>query len=269
VSACRQLVEGGAIINAEDESGRNPLDLAQDAGHTKVVKFFEELDFTLSGGTGYAMVEAMADNRAVTQIEWCVMPLTSTTGRILGAQHSFLKITVGTHGEPGTPTCHIYGIEKATMANKPSIIESDIYISHWADMFHARNAQPIHCLDTGNLDDRFNMHRLYALAVSLGPYDAIYSNCHHCAMQLYNTCARPSCAVHELPNAGLIAVGTALQQLSERTSLCGEVPFNEVDGLKPQEVPPNRNCSSLANHVVSSDLRGQPNWNWWKHFFSS
>uniref|UniRef100_A0A7S4PWL7 Fungal lipase-type domain-containing protein n=1 Tax=Alexandrium monilatum TaxID=311494 RepID=A0A7S4PWL7_9DINO len=219
LDACRRLVLAGAPPRTLNASGSSPVDLARQGGHADVFDFLTSRQnaTTVRGGTGDALLQALADPRPVVKVDWYTMPLPGAVGRV-GAVHSLLAVVVDETGAEGAS--HTYVIEKAAstrgvVSSTEDHFRNGVHVSHWVDVAPNVGASPVHTLEatdvrTSSDEGRpLSMRTLRGVAVDLGPYDVAKCNCHHAALAVYNACAVEAARVPRIPNR-LLTLGATL-----------------------------------------------------------
>lgn len=215
---CQRLVNAGALVRMRNTHRKRPEDLAKEGGHTTVAYWLQgKVSIsTVRGGCGDAWHMALQDPRTPFHVEWYTMPMEGAAG-FVGIKHSLLRIIVGSALEP-----HAYVIEKASVQSfgnvVPEELRNGVYVSHWSDVMHSIESDPLHVLHQDDIEnntgkERLCVRSLWEVASEVGDYEVSKCNCHHAALRVYNSCAKEHARVRKVPNLFLSHLSAFLQQV--------------------------------------------------------
>lgn len=148
--------------------------------HEEVLAYFEDLTniFRTGGGNGGALNAALCDDRQVTSIAWCQLPLPGLYS-LIGTFHSLLIVTVGLSTATASSGQAIYVLEKLDSRK----FKKGVFVTHWRDArMKDIDPNPLHALEgiagqrelhtvsprqkmKGRVKPGITMRQLYAIAV--------------------------------------------------------------------------------------------------------
>ena len=208
LEACEALVDQvGLPLREKNKAGDEPLGLAANREVDRFLRSriqFRETRF----GYGNAFEEMMQDERQVSEVTWCTVPLPGMAGH-LGGLHSFLVVTVS-RTDQGAKS---YVLEKAGSCGREAHQKHGVFIGNQGLSSNLRSVDGQKTrkqlkLNEGSLKSKLRTRELYEEAHSMGPYDVASSNCHHAVQKVFNhCCARKEDKEVRPPNEWLATLG--------------------------------------------------------------
>jgi len=188
-------------------------------------------------GHGDASVVAWNTHLLVKEVAWHLRPLPGFLGAI-GGKHSFLVVTVGDQS-----------ISERYILERVIDHPQSVLLSDWADEGGHERIHVISVLK-GSLKPGLSMQFLRDAFGRLDPYNVSTANCHHAALQVFNSCAKVEFQVPPaaLPNRFLARVGGTFEGVGG--SIGSSLPM-------PQKSQERCTASLKSRKEVSGSLRAE------------